>query len=115
MPESCPLKPTKNGADSTGVETYTREYRKLRRAKHTRRQIQTEYKSRGEAARFIEFARAWIPYGGATDEDIFVSFGMTRTRFVQMLRHFIVEAGLDAETVRELADTYPYSPPQVDR
>lgn len=115
MPESCPLKPTKNGADSTGVETSTREYRKLRRTKHTRRQIQTEYKSRGEAARFIEFARAWTPYGGATDEDIFVSFGMTRTRFVQMLGHFIVEAGLDAETVRELAYTYPYSPPQVDR
>lgn len=105
--ESYPVKLTRTDADHTNAETYTREYQKLRRNRHTRQQIQAEYKSRGEAARFIQFAQAWIPYGGATDEDIFISFGMTRTRFVQKLRHSIVEVALDAQAVRELADTYP--------
>ncbi|ANS32237.1 hypothetical protein R1CP_38190 (plasmid) [Rhodococcus opacus] len=105
--ESYPVKPTRTGADHTSAEIDTREYQKLRRNRHTRQQIQAEYKSRGEAARFIQFAQAWIPYGGATDEDIFISFGMTRPRFIQKLRHSIIEVNLDAEAVRELADTYP--------
>ncbi|MGW5153239.1 hypothetical protein [Rhodococcus koreensis] len=108
------MKPTRTGAGYTGAETDTREYQKLRRNRHTRKQIQAEYRSRGEAARFIQFAQAWIPYGGAADEDIFISFGMTRNRFIQKLRHFIVEVDLDATAVRELADTYPYFRPMAD-
>lgn len=104
--ERYPVKPTRTGADFTGVEIDTREYQKLRRNRHSRQPIQAECKSRGEAARFIQFAQAWIPYGGATNEDIFISFGMTRTRFIQKLRHFIAEVDLDAEAVRELTDTY---------
>lgn len=29
----------------------------------------------------VEFARQWAPYGGPSDEDIFIRFGMSRPRF----------------------------------
>lgn len=55
----------------------------------------------------LEFAEAWISYGGAPDEEIFVRYGMTRGRFIQQLWRHIDELGLDMSSVNLLALTYP--------
>jgi hypothetical protein len=38
-----------------------------------------------EAARILELARRWAPYGGPPDDDIFVQFGLTRAEFMNRL------------------------------
>lgn len=38
-----------------------------------------------ESQRLLEFAAVWAPYGGTSEEDILVNFGMTTDRFVERL------------------------------
>ncbi|MGY1900110.1 hypothetical protein ACW9HR_34820 [Nocardia gipuzkoensis] len=38
-----------------------------------------------DAARVIEFAIRWAPFGGADCEDLLVAFGVDRRRFVEKL------------------------------
>lgn len=38
-----------------------------------------------EAARILELARRWAPYGGPPDDDIFIQFGLTRVEFMNRL------------------------------
>ncbi len=65
-----------------------------------------------EADQVIQFANTWQPYGGASDEEIFVNFGMTRDRFFQKLWHCMTRVGLDREIATELADPYRMFHPQ---
>ena len=65
-----------------------------------------------EADRVIQFANTWKPYGGASDEEIFVNFGMTRDRFFRKLWHCMTRVGLDREIATELADPYRMFHPQ---
>ncbi len=48
-----------------------------------------------EAARILELARRWAPYGGPPDDDIFIQFGLTRVEFMNRL------AGLTRRPINE--------------
>lgn len=37
----------------------------------------------------LEFARIWAPYGGAQPADIFVLFGMSPTKFYDIIRRLL--------------------------
>jgi hypothetical protein len=37
----------------------------------------------------LEFARIWAPYGGAQPGDIFVMFGMSPTKFYDIIRRLL--------------------------
>ena len=60
-----------------------------------------------EAERLIEFARMWAPYGGATEDEILVHFGMTTHRFTERLWQLIPESSCTHDEVRLLASAYP--------
>ncbi|WP_040841374.1 hypothetical protein [Nocardia brevicatena] len=38
-----------------------------------------------DAWQIVEFAEAWSPFGGPPDEELFVRFGMNRSRFAEVL------------------------------
>jgi hypothetical protein len=61
-----------------------------------------------EAERLIDFASMWAPYGGATEEEILVQFGMTRRRFIERLWQVIPESNCVQDEVRSLASAYPH-------
>jgi hypothetical protein len=60
-----------------------------------------------EVELLIEFACKWAPYGGATEEEILVNFGMTTRRFVERLWQVVPESNCDQEAIRGLASAYP--------
>ena len=39
-----------------------------------------------EAQRVVDFAVRWAPFGGASSGDLLVTFGVERTRFLEMVR-----------------------------
>lgn len=61
-----------------------------------------------EAEHLIEFAKMWAPYGGATEEEILVHFGMTKRRFTERLWQVIAESNCAQDEIRELANSYPH-------
>ncbi|WP_067865841.1 hypothetical protein [Nocardia shimofusensis] len=38
-----------------------------------------------DAWHIVEFAEAWSPFGGPPEEELFVRFGMNRSRFAEVL------------------------------
>ena len=61
-----------------------------------------------EAEHLIEFAKMWAPYGGATEEEILVHFGMTTSRFIERLWQVIPESNCAQDEIRNLANAYPH-------
>lgn len=61
-----------------------------------------------EAARIIEFASMWAPYGGAPDEEILVHFGMTTHRFIERLWEVVPESKCIREEICGLANAYAH-------
>nr|WP_249353567.1 hypothetical protein [Rhodococcus sp. USK13] len=60
-----------------------------------------------EAERLIGFASMWVPYGGASEEEILVQFGMTRRRFLERLWQVIPESTCSEAEIHRLANAYP--------
>ncbi|MFE5706249.1 DUF3263 domain-containing protein, partial [Rhodococcus koreensis] len=60
-----------------------------------------------EAYAIVDLARVWAPYGGASDEEIMIRFGMTRTRFYERLGSALSEISIHPVLARQLADAYP--------
>jgi hypothetical protein len=60
-----------------------------------------------ETNRVIEFASRWAPYGGATEEEILVEFGMTPRRFIERLWQVIPDSNCTQDQVSRLASAYP--------
>ncbi len=60
-----------------------------------------------EAERLIEFACKWAPYGGASAEEILVTFGMTRPRFIERLWQVIPKSNCAQDQIHNLARVYP--------
>nr|WP_083849837.1 hypothetical protein [Rhodococcus sp. JVH1] len=88
----------------------SREYQQSR---HRRRSswIEANRKRKhpdNEVERLIEFAIRWAPFGGATDEEILVHFGMTTRRFIERLWQVIPESNCAQSEVRILASAYPH-------
>ncbi|WP_424809503.1 hypothetical protein [Rhodococcus sp. 27YEA15] len=54
----------------------------------------------------MRFALIWEPYGGATQEEIFVKFGISRRRFGDLLSKVVREADFDWPTVERLESVY---------
>ncbi|RYF57726.1 MAG: hypothetical protein EOO27_14680 [Comamonadaceae bacterium] len=60
-----------------------------------------------EAERLIDFASLWAPYGGPSEEEILVEFGMTASRFVERLWQVVSESNCLQDEMRRLALVYP--------
>jgi hypothetical protein len=85
------------------------EYRQRRRAawaESHRKRKHPDY----NAERLIEFACMWAPYGGATEEEVLVQFGMATRRFIERLWQVIPESNCAQEEIRSLASAYPRRP-----
>ncbi|PQP23488.1 hypothetical protein C5613_18215 [Rhodococcus opacus] len=90
----------------------SREYRQYRQWRQRRRPGWTEAKRNrnhpnSEAEHLIEFAITWAPFGGATEEEILVRFGMTTRRFIERLWEVIPESNCAQNEISTLEDTYP--------
>lgn len=85
------------------------EYRRLRQRRRAAT-IDADRKHRNpEAEILIAFASKWAPYGGATEAEIFVHFGMTSHRFIDRLWNVVAESDCTREELRSLASAYPHS------
>jgi hypothetical protein len=60
-----------------------------------------------ESRRLLEFAAVWAPYGGASEEDILVNFGLTPDRFVERLWKIIPEIKARNDVIGLIARAYP--------
>jgi len=58
---------------------------------------------------FVTFAKIWAPYGGPTEEETFVRFGMTNLRFSRALWESLTEGNhqLDAATYESFVTNHP--------
>ncbi|MDV7090367.1 DUF3263 domain-containing protein [Rhodococcus opacus] len=65
------------------------EIRRYRRWQHRRREANQTRAGKPRMDRevedILEFVRTWAPYGGAPEEEIFVRFGMSPSRFKEKL------------------------------
>ncbi|KXF52264.1 MULTISPECIES: hypothetical protein [unclassified Rhodococcus (in: high G+C Gram-positive bacteria)] len=88
----------------------SREYRQRR---HRRRAAWIEANGNRkhpdtEAESLIEFASKWAPFGGASEEEILVHFGMPLRRFIERLWQVIPESKCGQDEIRILASVYPH-------
>lgn len=60
-----------------------------------------------EIEAIIRFACAWAYYGGPPDDELFVQFGVTRTRFAEILHLVIAELDCDPAAWAPLTEMYP--------
>ncbi len=91
------------------MSTNSREYRRWR---HKRRAAwieanRTRKLPDTEAELLIDFASMWAPFGGATEEEILVHFGMTTHRFIERLWQVIAESNCTQNEIRSMASAYP--------
>jgi hypothetical protein len=63
-----------------------------------------------ETAILIGFASMWAPYGGASDDEILVHFGLSRPQFIDRLWQKIPESNCAPEEIQRLAWAYPRRP-----
>ncbi|MGW5385723.1 DUF3263 domain-containing protein [Nocardia sp. NPDC003963] len=69
-----------------------------------------------EDALILEFARRWLPYGGASSGDVLVEFGMTPAGYLARLRRVLdapVSRRLDPVTharLKGFVDSHPLTP-----
>lgn len=98
-----------NSTSKDGYPDFPAEHRIYTRWRHRRRQAAVaseRTRSSKEAEDLIRFARTWAPYGGGSDEDILVQFGMTRSRFIDRLLRVLTAEALDPGLAAQLADAY---------
>nr|WP_249353588.1 hypothetical protein [Rhodococcus sp. USK13] len=90
------------------------EYRRLRQRRRAawvegnRKRKHPDY----EAEFLIEFASMWAPYGGASEEEILVQFGMSRRKFIDLLWQLIPESNCGQDEILQLATVYSPRPPR---
>nr|WP_080512477.1 hypothetical protein [Rhodococcus opacus] len=58
----------------------------------------------------IGFASMWAPYGGASEDEILVQFGLSRLQFIDRLWEKIPESNCALEEIQRLAHAYPRRP-----
>ncbi|TQC41707.1 hypothetical protein EEB14_53150 [Rhodococcus sp. WS4] len=88
----------------------SREYRLLRQRRRVARIEANRKRNRRrdtEAEHLIGFARMWAPFGGASEEDILVHFGLTTHRFIDRLWQAIAESTCAEDEILRLACVYP--------
>nr|WP_257226581.1 hypothetical protein [Rhodococcus opacus] len=90
----------------------SREYRQYRQYRQRRRAgwIGSDRERNhpdSEAEHLIEYAITWAPFGGATEEEILVRFGMTTRRFIERLWEVIPESNCAQDEISTLASVYP--------
>jgi hypothetical protein len=91
--------------NSAATEDDVRRYRRRKAQRRGERQFP---RPRKDVEDFIAFARTWAPFGGASDEDVFVKYGMSRAKFVNTLWKCIPESvDCDPQIVQQLLNAYP--------
>lgn len=95
-----------------GVESQIQSYRRRRRRHSELHRKLVSSPIDMEAETIIGFADMWAPYGGPSDGEIFVRYGMSRTRFSERLWQLCDRSGIDPATKERLLRTFPRSPSQ---
>lgn len=54
----------------------------------------------------LEFALRWMPHGGAPDDELFVLFGMTRSRFAEALQSQLADSHYEQATAHRVLRSY---------
>ncbi|KXF53056.1 hypothetical protein AXA44_45645 [Rhodococcus sp. SC4] len=68
------------------------------------------YRPGNDTDDLLRFACSWAPYGGPSDEEIFVYFGITRGRFIDRLWQLASSRAADCSALMsELTRAYPRS------
>lgn len=91
----------------------SREYRRWRQRRRAA-WLEVDGKRKhpdAEAERLIEFAGMWAPYGGPSEEEILVHFGMTKRRFIERLWQVMPESNCVQDEIRSLVSAYPHHGP----
>lgn len=64
----------------------------------------------------LDFASTWVPFGGGTDEEIFINFGLGADeyfdRLIKILEKGRTRSGLDLQQVIKLARMRRATPPE---
>jgi hypothetical protein len=84
-----------------------RQFRQRRRAARSQANRERVHPDT-EAEHLIAFAGMWVPFGGATEEDILVHFGMTKRRFIERLWQVLPASNCGQDEIRKLANAYPH-------
>jgi hypothetical protein len=101
---------TTKSASSVSCEEQIRRYRAQRyRSVQPPRVHDTHRDSDKYAARLLQFAQTWAPFGGAPEEETFVLFGISNERFVKRLWQVVSKVGCDPEAMRLF--TQAFGPP----
>jgi len=84
-------------------------YRNERRRRYRDQTAPSKNESRtSECELIIGLARRWLPYGGPPEEETFQLFGLTRSRYVELLWATILKEDCDGTLTAELASTYEH-------
>ncbi len=76
-----------------------------RRARVDRAQLRASRLS-PEGEEILRLAVIWEPYGGPSNEEIFVRFGVSRRRFGEVLADAVKDAGIEQSVADRLLNAY---------
>ncbi|MQY21464.1 Zn-ribbon domain-containing OB-fold protein [Nocardia macrotermitis] len=106
-PEAAGATPSRRTTDRRGRKPMTDPAREkprdpiwVRSCLHQCDFLATSRSLDAEARALIRFAIQWAPFGGASAEELLVTFGVTRWRFVQAIRENLRPRTGDSRTVR---------------
>ncbi|AOW92660.1 hypothetical protein BFN03_08025 [Rhodococcus sp. WMMA185] len=80
--------------------TYSTEW--LRSALRRCDLLERTYAVSSDARWMIDFALQWAPFGGATDADVLVRFGVTRHRFMDLVLAGLAPKEADPPKIRAM-------------
>lgn len=102
-------------SDASVAQTAGADIQAYRRLRDRRREVRLSrggYRSPSrEAEVLVGLAQTWAPFGGPPDEEIFIRFGITRSRFTEKLWRIIAEGECSPEIARHLEEIYPSRQP----
>jgi len=81
----------------------SREHRRWRQRRRPGKGDEHTYPE-SESEDLVAFARMWAPYGGATEEEILVNFGMTPDRFLERLLQILLHSNFTQEETTRLTN-----------
>ncbi|MEV0946698.1 hypothetical protein [Rhodococcus sp. NPDC049939] len=81
-------------------ETYGIEW--LRSALRRCDQLERTYCVSSDARWMIDFAIQWAPFGGASDGDVLVRFGVTRRRFMDLVLASLAPKATETPKIRAI-------------
>lgn len=81
--------------------------RNYRRTRGERRHVRASAGRRKDDDELLWFACIWAPFGGPPETEVFIRYGITKSKFVERLWQVITSKQSDLAIVRQLSLAYP--------